>query len=123
MELGMNQVVVFENGYKADRSEAVWDRKHQSFCIPTDEYDEEGRRIMLYSTNVIDKPVKGKRRFVPSSKNCNMQIYPVGETEKAYQITDGTNGKIGHSKEYYKYIAKSICWKDENGNVFAPMWA
>jgi len=123
MELTRNQLVVFSNGHKANNLEAVWDRKHEAFCIVTDDLDEEGNRIRLYSTTVIEKPVRKSRKFVPSKESCTVQIFPIGETDKAYQVPDGSNGKIGHCKVYYKWIAKSICWADENGNIFAPKWA
>ena len=123
MELKPNQLVVFENGKKAGNTEVCWSRKHQAFCLVTDETDENGNRVMYFSTTVVDKPEKKRKAFAPSREACTRQIYPIGETEKAYQIPDGTNGKIGHCREYYKHIAKSICFVDENGNIFAPAWA
>jgi hypothetical protein len=51
-------------------------------------------------------------------------IRPIGQTEKAYQLVDGSNGLIGRGcKVYYKYIAKSVCFIDENGDIYAPVWA
>ena len=123
MDLKRNQLVVFENGYKASNLEAVWDRRREAFCLVTDDLDDEGNRIRLYSTTVIDKPVRSRTKFAPSAKSCTVQIFPICETEKAYQVPDGSNGKIGHCREYYKYIAKSICYIDDNGNIFAPSWA
>ena len=126
MELQWNQLVVFENGQKAGTLEGVrWSEKQQAFCLVTDEEDEHGNRIRLYSNTIIEKKQRKRSAFVPSREKCTKQIWPIGETEKAYQIEDGSNGKIGRSscKEYYKYVAKSICFTDENGNIFAPAWA
>ena len=123
MELTKNQLVVFSNGHKAGLCEVYWDRRREAFVLVTDDLDDDGNRIRLYSTEVIDKPARNTRKFVPSEKSCTVQIFPVGETAKAYQVPDGSNGKIGHCREYYKYIAKSICYIDENGNIFAPKWA
>ena len=126
MELQMNQLVVFENGQKAGLMEGVrWNEKHQAFCLVTDEEDEEGNWIRLYSNTIVEKIQRKRGKFVPSREKCTMQIYPTGETEKAYQIEDGSNGKIGRSscKEYYKWIAKSICFTDEDGKIYAPAWA
>jgi len=123
MELKSNQLVAFSNGYKANRLETFWDQRHEAFCLVTDDLDDEGKRIRLYSTEVIEKPARARRKFSPSKTSCTVQIFPVGETEKAYQVPDGSNGKTGHCREYYKYIAKSICYVDESGNIFAPSWA
>lgn len=125
MELERNQLVVFENGYKAGYLEARWSNRNQAFYYVSDEVDEDGKRIRYYSTNVIEKPVRKSKKFVPSEKSCTVQIYPLAESEKAYQIEDGTNGLVGRSqcKEYYKWVAKSVCFVDESGNIFAPLWA
>ena len=125
MELQKNQQVLFENGHKADFMEARWSEKHQAFYYASDETDEEGKRIVYFSTNVIEKEKRKTSKFVPGEKSCTVRIMPLAETEKAYQIEDGSNGKIGRSsvKEYYKWIAKSVCYVDENGAIFAPAWA
>lgn len=123
MTLKANQLVVFENGHKAGYLEAFWSNRHQAFVYVSDELDEEGNFIRYYSTTVIEKPCRNRRKFVPNEKNCTVEIFPLGETEKAYQIEDGTNGHTRHVKEYYKYIAKSICYTDENGRIYAPIWA
>ena len=118
MQLKSSQLVVFEDGHTEGYLEARWSDRKQAFYS----FTEEGEKI--YSTMVIEKPARKKRKFTPNQKNCTIQIMPCGETEKAYIVEDGCNGYItrGNRKEYYKYIAKSICYTDENGNVFAPKW-
>lgn len=63
------------------------------------------------------------RRFTPTKENCTVPIEIDHETEKAYAVCTGTNGKITNTHYFYKFIAKSICYVDEDGNVFAPIWA
>ena len=127
MELKANELVLFPNGEKAGVINGVqWNERHQAFRYCSSDLDEYGNRIIYYSTTIIQKPErKSRKKFTPSKESCTVQIWPLGETAKAYQIEDGSNGKIGRSsvKEYYKYIAKSICYTDENGNIFAPVWA
>lgn len=118
MQLNKNQVVVFKDGHKEGYLEARWSERNQAFYTFTD----DGERI--FSTTIETKPERKKTKFAPSAKNCTVQIHPCGETEKSYQVYDGNNGRVGRGlKLYYKYIAKSICYVDENGNVFAPIWA
>lgn len=119
MTLERNQLVVFENGHTEGYLEARWSDRHQAFYSFTD----DGEKI--FSTAVIEKPVRKSRKFVPSAKTCTVLIIPCGETEKAYCIEDGTNGCItrGNRKVYYKYIAKSICYTAADGKIYAPMWA
>ena len=126
MELNRNQLVVFENGYKAGWLEARWSEKNKAFYIRTDEIDPEtGRYILLYSTEVIEKPTRKPRaKFVPTRENCQVLILPVSQTEKAYELEDGSNGLVGRGRRlYYKYVAKSVCFIDENGDIYAPAWA
>ena len=127
MELKANELVLFSNGEKAGLINGVmWSKKHQAFRFCSSDLDEDGNPVILYSTTIIQKPQrKSRSKFTPSKENCTVRIFPLAETSKAYQIEDGSNGKIGRSscKVYYKYIAKSICYTDENGNVFAPLWA
>lgn len=122
MTLNKNQYVVFPDGHKEGYLEARWSEKNQAFYsfIETENGSER-----VYSTEIIEKQSKGSKKFVPDAKNCTVRIFPCGETEKAYRIADGTNGKItrGNMKIYYKYVAKSICYVDDDGNVFAPLWA
>ncbi len=119
MQLTRNQLVVFENGTSEGYLEARWSDRYQAFYTFTD----DGEKI--FSTQVIEKPARKSRKFIPTAKNCTVQIVPCGETEKAYCVEDGTNGCItrGNRKTYYKYIAKSICYTNEAGEIFAPVWA
>ena len=135
MELYQNllpgQKVLFPGNRKCGIVEGVrWDDEKQAwFTLDIDEdgeykRDDEGRVIRVYSTTVIDKPERKKRNFTPSKENCTVRISPCGSTDKAYEIEDGWNGHWGRqSKCYYKYIAKSICYVDEEGRIFAPAWA
>lgn len=127
MELTSKQLVVFEGGRKAGWLEAVWDERKQAFWTTTDEIDPEtGGPRRIWSTTVIEKPArKSSKKFVPGRESCPVLIRPVGQTEKAYQIEDGTNGLIGRHtcRIYYKYVAKSVCFVDENGDIYAPVWA
>ena len=118
MELKKNQFVVFEDGHKEGYLEARWSERSQAFYS----FTEDGEKI--FSTTIEEKPERKKAKFVPSSKNCTVEIIPCGETDKSYQVYDGANGYVGRKqKSYYKYIAKSICFVDENGKIFAPSWA
>ena len=118
MELNKNQVVVFKNGKKEGHLEARWSERAQAFYTFTD----EGEKI--FSNVIEEKPVRTSKKFVPNAKNCQVKITPCGETEKSYQIYDGGNGHVGRGcKSYYKYIAKSICFVDNDGNIFAQIWA
>lgn len=129
-ELG-EKLVVFPGGVKKDRlSDIRWDKdKEQWFTFERDVdgyvvCDDYNKPIRIYAIDVIDKPVRKRKQFIPSKEGCTARIFPVGETEKAYQIEDGWNGHFGkQSKTWYKYIAKSVCYIDENGNIFAPVWA
>ncbi len=118
MMLNKNQIVVFENGHKEGYLEARWSERAQAFYTFTDDGEK------LFSTVIETKPEHKKAKFVPTAQNCTVLVIPCGETEKAYQIYDGSNGHVGRTcKHHYKYIAKSICYTDEAGNIFAPTWA
>ena len=117
MELRKDQVVVFENGRKEGYLEARWSNRNQAFYT----FDDNGEKI--FSTIVETKVKHSGKKFVPNAENCKTLIHPCGETEKAYQVYDGSNNRVGRGfKQYYKYIAKSICYVDENDNIFAPEW-
>ena len=136
-ELGKNQLVVFDDFgkvRKVDRLGVFWSEKHQAWCVLSDAVDAEGypvtddngKRVVLYSNTIIEKPARKTNRkpFTPSKETCTVWIHPCGSTEKAYQIEDGWNGMWGKGrKEWYKYIAKSVCYVDEEGRIFAPTWA
>ena len=127
MELKSTELVLFPNGEKAGIINGVmWSDRHQAFRYVSSDLDEEGRPVILYSTTIIQKPErKSRSKFTPCKESCTVRIRPLSETAKAYEIEDGSNGKIGRStcKTYSKWIAKSICYTDENGNIFAPLWA
>lgn len=131
MELSKNQYVVFPNGRKEGYLEARWSERAQAFYTFFDKdgntvLDENGDYTKVYSTDIREKPArKHKAAFVPSATSCTVKIAPCGETEKAYQIEDGSNGCIsrGNMRVYYKYIAKSICWVAPDGAIYAPAWA
>lgn len=118
-QLNRNQFVVFDDGHKEGYLEARWSERSQAFYTFTD----DGEKI--FSTTVIERPKRKKRKFVPSAKNCTVLINPYAETEKAYIVEDGSNGCItrGNIRTYDKYIAKSICFVDEDGKIYAPIWA
>lgn len=117
MQLSKNQLVVFEDGHKEGYLEARWSDLNNAFYSFTD----DGKKI--FSTTIVEKASKKKSKFVPSAKSCTVKITPCGETEKSYQVYDGADGRITRNKSYYKYIAKSICYTDEEGNIYAPTWA
>lgn len=63
------------------------------------------------------------KRFVPSEKTCDVRIQPDKITEKAYGVIVGDNGKWMHRQFQYAWIAKSVCWIDTDGTIYAPRWA
>ncbi len=128
--LEKNQLVVFSDGRKVSRTGVAWSEKNQAWWVLAEDKDwnyitdDDGHYIRLFSNEVIEKPARKKRVFTPNRESCTVQIYPCGSTEKAYEIEDGWNGCWGrNSKTYYKYIAKSVCFVDELGRIFAPVWA
>lgn len=44
------------------------------------------------------------------------------ETEKAYLLKHEMNHRSFGWKTVFKWVAKSACRIDENGDVFAPVW-
>lgn len=123
MQLNKNQYVVFSNGEKHGYMEARWSERAQAFYTFVE--DEEGSRTKIYSMDIREKAPRAKKAFTPSAAACTVRINPHAETEKAYVLEDGSNGKItrGNMKVYYKYIAKSVCFVADNGEIFAPSWA
>lgn len=118
MQLKKNQIVVFENGCKEGYLEARWSERNQAFYT----FTKDGEKI--FSTIVEEKLVRKSSKFIPNADNCKVMINPCCETEKAYQIYDGSNNRVGRGlKHYYKYISKEICYVDQNGNIYAPSWA
>lgn len=128
MTLNKNQVVVFPNGERQGWLEARWSERHQAFYTFIESDDEDARNGLkkIFSTVIEEKPVrKSSKKFVPTAKNCPVLLDVCGETEKAYRVCTGTNGCVtrGNLRYYYKFVAKSICYVDENGKVFSPTWA
>lgn len=122
MELKRNEMVLFEDGTTQGQLEARWSESKQAFYDVR--YNEYGEPYKVYSTTIIEKPKRRTKKFVPTAKNCTVRIDVIGETSAAYIVVDGTNGLVGkHAKAYKKYIAKSICYTDGSGNVYAPSWA
>ena len=124
MEINKNQLVVFTETDGTERklgyTEVRYSERSQSFYV----FSDIEERTKLYSNIVIDKPIRKKREYTKQTDTSKMkEIFPCGETEKAYQVFDGSNGHVGKTcKSYYKYYAKSICVVDNN-KIYAPLWA
>lgn len=125
-ELDNDKIVVFDDNGKTVKiskssNAARFEKRFNLWKTPV---GDDNNRYFIYSDKVIDKPHKEKRKFIPSAENCTVRIIPDYSTEKAFAIVDGSNGLIGKGcKIYYKFIAKSVCYIDETGNIFAPIWA
>ena len=54
---------------------------------------------------------------------CTGILYLIHPGE--YVVFKGDNGSIipANRKVFYGYVAKSLCYVDENGVVFCPVWA
>ena len=64
------------------------------------------------------------KKFIPTKDNCTVPIIPDRETGKAYGIITGDNGKMFINRQlYYTWIAKSVCFIDTDGIIYAPVWA
>lgn len=61
-------------------------------------------------------------KFQPNATNCTVQIKIDHETEKAYAVCAGSTGGYLNNREYYEYVAKSICYV-VGDKVYAPSWA
>ena len=128
MELKSNQYVVFSNGDKHGYLEARWSDKYGAFInYLRDENNwpirdpETGKSVFLLSNDVREKAPRKRKKFVPSAANCPKELDVCDETEKAYAYYTGLYGLNG--KPHKEWIAKSVCYVDENGKVFAPLWA
>lgn len=124
--IAKNEVVLHSDGYLEGYLEArPFSKKYDGFIRYDENGDHEDRyeRKFFVSTTVLNKP---KRKARPKKKQADTskmkEIRVEFETEKAYAVYDGHNGKITDPKVYYKFYAKSICVK-EDGKVFAPVWA
>jgi len=118
------EYVVFADGKKHGRAEYRWSYRNQAF-ISFYGKNGEDREEPIFSNEVI-KIERKKRKYKKQADISKMkQISPCGESEKAYQVEDGTNGRItrGNMRCYYKYYAKSICVVTEDGRIYAPVWS
>ena len=122
MELGRYEKVRMNDGKLHGRLEVVWSIKRNRFEAFTGERDNEGNPIVLYGTEIVTvEPKKKKSKFIPTAENCTRRIDVCDATEKAYAYYTGLYSTKG--KPHKGWIAKSVCYKNENGEVFAPHWA
>lgn len=102
----------------------VWEEKYprESESKGLHQYCSECQTLTICG-EAIEKPARKTRKFIPSPENCTVKIRSLGETEKAYQIAAGSNGLVGKGcRMFYEYIAKSICWRGDDGEIYAPSW-
>jgi hypothetical protein len=125
MELSKNQLILFTelDGTirKAGYLEARYSNKQNSFYV----FSNQDEKTKLFSNIIIDKPERKKREYTKQTDISKMkEIFPCGENEKCYIVSDESNGMItrGNMKQYYKYYAKSICIV-ENDKIYVPFWA
>ena len=120
MELGRYEKVRMNDGKLHGNLEVYWSRKRNRFEAQTGEYDDEGNPIVLYGTEIVKvEPRKGN--FKPTKENCPCLVDVCDSTDKAYAYYTGFYSTKG--KPHKAFVAKSVCYKDENGRVFAPAWA
>ena len=120
MELTKYQKVKMNDGKLHGYLEVRWSRKRSRFEALTGEYDAEGNPIVLYGTEIVTVEPK-KKKFVPTATNCTRLIDVCDATEKAYAYYTGLYSTKG--KPHKHWIAKSVCYVNEEGEVFAPSWA
>jgi hypothetical protein len=125
MELSKNQLVLFTelDGTirKVGYLEVRYSNKQSTFYV----FSNQDDNTKLYSNTIIKKTERKKREYTKQTDISKMkEIFPCGENEKCYIVSDGSNNKISRSnhKEYYKYYAKLICVV-ENNKIYAPIWA
>lgn len=63
------------------------------------------------------------KKFIPNAETCDVRIIPDRETEKAFGVIIGSNGKWTNPRDIYAWIAKSVCYIDADGTIYAPRWA
>lgn len=122
-ELEKGEYVIFSDGSKHGHLEARWNDTHKAFINLFDENGDEREEPLL--SNEVIKIDRKKRTYNKQNDTSKMkEIFPCGETEKAYQLEDGSNGCIsrGNMSVYYRYIAKSICIIEGN-KIYAPIWS
>lgn len=118
MELGRYEKVRMPDGKLYGANCAHWSRKHNAFRVLTD--DENGNEVFMYSTDVVTvEPRKGK--FKPTKENCPCLVDVCDATDKAYAYYTGLYSTKG--KPHKAWVAKSVCYVDDSGNVYKPIWA
>lgn len=120
MELTKYQKVRMNDGKLHGRLEVSWSRKRNRFEAHTGEYDAYGNPVVLYGTEIVTVEQKEKS-FVPTAENCTRLVDVCDATEKAYAYYTGFYSTKG--KPHKNWIAKSVCYVNEKGEVFAPNWA
>ena len=120
MELGRYEKVRMNDGKLYGWLQAKWSRKRNRFEVFTGEYDENGEAIHLYGTEIVTVKKK-ENKFVPDAENCPCRLDVCDATDKAYAYYTGFYSTKG--KPHKEWIAKSICYVDENGEVYKPIWA
>lgn len=122
MELGRYEKVLMNDGKLYGNLQAHWSRKRNRYEVHTGEYDEEGNPIVLYGTEVVTvEPKTRTKKFIPTAENCKRRLDVCDATDKAYAYYTGFYSTKG--KPHKEWVAKSVCYKNENGEVFAPYWA
>lgn len=120
-ELEKYERVKMQDGKLYDGLCARWSRKHNAFRVLTNERDEDGNPVWLYGTEVVTVEPKKRGKFVPTKENCTCRLDVCEATEKAYCYYTGFYSTKG--KPHKAWIAKSICFVDENGEIYKPCWA
>ena len=120
MELDRNQKVRMPDGKLYGALQACWSRKHNAFRVDTGEVDASGCPVYMYSTDIVTVGRKSSK-FVPTVENCTEFVDVCDSTEKAYAYYTGFYSTKGIPHK--AWIAKSICYKDAEGNVYKPVWA
>lgn len=121
MELGKYERVVMPNGKLYSGLCARWSRKHNAFRVYTGEVDECGEPVYMYGTEVVTVEPKKRGKFVPTKENCTCRLDVCEATEKAYCYYTGFYSTKG--KPHKGWVAKSLCYVDDNGEIYKPNWA
>ena len=51
-QITKNQYVLFPDGHKGQYTEVFFSVKHQSFAYASEEYDDDGKRVIYYSNDM-----------------------------------------------------------------------
>ena len=120
MELGKYERVRMPDGKLYDGLCARWFSKHNAFGVLVGD-DENGFPVYMYGTEVVTVEPKKRGKFVPTKENCTCLLDVCEATDKAYCYYTGFYSTKG--KPHKAWIAKSICFVDENGEIYKPCWA